>query len=79
MEIEALINPGYVVTSESFFVEIADTNDNAIVRTSGGLVYTTTPGEVLIQPWYASNRLVSAYSQLTVSLQPINPSPTADV
>ena len=48
MEIEALINPGYVVTSESFFVEIADTNDNAIVKTSGGLVYTTTPGEVLI-------------------------------
>lgn len=73
------MNPGYVITSDSFIIEISDVDDNPIVRTSGGIVYTTTPGDVMIQSWYASNRLVSAYSEISFSLQPLNPTPNSDV
>lgn len=78
-ELKALVNPGYVITTDSFIIEISDNNDNPIVRTSGGIVYTTTPGEIYVQSWYASNRLVSALSEITFSIQPRNPTPTSDV
>jgi len=78
-ELSALVNPGYVTTSESFFLEVSDANDNKIVKTSGGMVYTTSPGSVKVNSWFASNRLVSALSDITFSVQPFNPSPAADV
>jgi len=47
-ELQSLINPGYVITSDSFYIEIADVNGNQIVRTSGGLAYTTKPGKIFV-------------------------------
>lgn len=47
-ELQSLINPGYVISSDSFYIEIADVNGNQIVRTSGGLAYTTKPGKIFV-------------------------------
>jgi hypothetical protein len=73
-EIRSLRNPGYVTTSESFYIEFSDRNGNKIVNTTGGLVYKTTPGTIQVQQWFASNRLVSSQSEITFSVQPLNPS-----
>ena len=73
------MNPGYVITSDSFFVRIRDIDGNEVVHTSGGMVYTTTPGTMNVGDWYASNRLVSALSEITFSVQPLNPTATKDV
>ena len=43
-DISALVNPGYVITSQSFQISISDIDSNPIVETSGGIDYTTTPG-----------------------------------
>ena len=45
-KIRNLVNPGYVMTSESFYLEFSDANGNQIAKTSGGLVYSTTPGTI---------------------------------
>ena len=67
-----LTNPGYVVSSESFKFEFSDIDGNGIAQTSGGIVYTTTPGRIFAQDlqWYASDYLISAPSEITFSLQP---------
>ena len=65
---KSFVNPGYVITSDSFFIEIRDKDGNKIVETTGGMVYTTTPGAIQVKDWYASNRLVSAFSELTFAV-----------
>ena len=37
--IRNLVNPGYVMTSDSFFLEFSDIDGNKIAKTAGGLVY----------------------------------------
>jgi hypothetical protein len=79
--IKNLTNPGYVVTSDSFAFEFSDIDSNAIAKTSGGIVYTTSPGSMYAQDlkWYASDYLISAPSEITFSLQPEHHTLTADV
>ena len=67
-ELKSLLNPGYVITSESFYLEIRDRNGNKVVKTSGGMVYTTTPGTIDVPEWYSENRMVSFPSELTFAL-----------
>ena len=73
------MNPGYVITSESFKIEISDKDGNRVVKTTGGMLHTTTPGSMIIRDWYASNRLVSSLSELTFSVQPLDPTSSSDV
>ena len=73
IKISSLRNPGYVITSDSFYLEIRDANGNKVVKTSGGMVHTTTPGTIDVPEWYSENRLVSFPTELTFSLQPTNP------
>ena len=69
-KIRNLVNPGYVMTSESFYLEFSDVNGNPIAKTTGGLVYKTTPGSIFAQDlaWLASDYLISAPSEITFSL-----------
>ena len=78
-ELDGFLNPGYVITSESFAFKIVDANGNKVVQTSGGMVHTTTPGTMNVRDWYASNRLVSALSEIQFAMQPLNPSLSPDV
>ena len=79
--IRNLVNPGYVMTSDSFFLEFSDVDGNKIAKTSGGLVYTTTPGTIFAQDlaWSATDYLISAPSEITFSLQPEHYTATEDV
>ena len=79
--IKSLVNPKYVMTSESFYVEFSDINGNAIAKTTGGLTYTTTPGTIYAQEfdWFPSDYLISAPSEINFLLQPEHLTETEDV
>ena len=44
-------------------------------------MHTTTPGTILVKEgkWYASNLVVSALSELTFSVRPLDPTSSANV
>lgn len=67
------------MTSESFYAIFKDASGNAIAETSGGMVYTTTPGSMNVPAWFSSNRQVSAPAEITFALQPLNPTQATQV
>ena len=67
-DLQSLVNPGYVMTSDSFEIIIYDIDMNPIVKASQNIDYSTTPGELLVFPWIPANREVSAMTEVIFSI-----------
>ena len=50
-----------------------------IASSNEGLTYSTTPGSMNVDSWYALNRLILNLSEIQFSIQPLNPTSSNDV